>query len=199
MVSVWKTQRRCTFSLVKFPQAGISKLRSSLLTRATEWEQGQNAEHFISSIYPQWIGDLESRIGARPKSAPFTMELLPSMIGACEPAPDGICSVYLVSFDASLTPAQERILVSDLDILRQLLHKSENYIGMSKGWIIPPLQQFRDRGASKTLVLIMGWSDIESEEWYEKNATISAGAESNKMLSLHDRLFQPLLEAAKPG
>lgn len=197
------TQARYSFSSVSyntFREQHIAPFFCSHTEIAIpEWETLNHASGFISCVDKGLIEGLDEKSGAHLLSPPTTFEIVPTMMGACDPSPDCVVSVYYLKFDEPLSRAKRNSLLFKLDQFRQHLQHHNEFEGMTKGWSISESSQSGDHAKFTTLMIVMGWATINDAKYLEANAKIATEVPGTEMASVYHEWFQPLLDAAHSG
>lgn len=115
-------------------------------------------------------------------------------MGACDPSPDCVVSVYFLEFDALWAKEEGKTVLFELDQFRQHLQKHDGFEGMTKGWKIQESSSADDPRSSQSLLVIIGWSNLIEAEF--RRGMIEFNAEISE---LYRAWFQPLLDVAQPG
>lgn len=135
----------------------------------------------------------------------FTVCLVPSITGACEPSPLSVSTIYIISFNDNAIPADEwTTLLIDFQHFKQCLYEFDGFVGITDGWVAAPaaLASFGP-ATTKTLVVMMSWESLEAERRFESTASLLTsdgnGNGNKEKETIYARLFKPLLKRGEPG
>ena len=142
------------------------------------------------------IQGLTERFGVQLLSPPSTFEIVPTMMGACDPSPDCVVSVYFLKFNEPLATERKKDFFFKLDQFRQHLQQRNEFEGMTKGWAIPQSEQ-PGVHESDSLMIVMGWATLSDANYLKPNAKSDAERSDTKVAFMYEKWFQPLLNAAQ--
>lgn len=159
-----------------------------------------HAKKFNSFVHRELIRGLAEDFGVQLLSPPLTFEIVPTLMGACDPSPNCVVSVYFLNFNKSLIGTErKKNLLFKLDQLRQHLRQRNEFEGMTTGWSISEPSQSGSENEVESLMIVLGWATFDDASYLEPHAKIDAETSGTKVMSVYDKWFQPVLDAAQLG